>query len=74
MEEKDLILFAIDLQLADIDKRTAPIELLNLQRIAEYPTELEKIQRLIKNLNDELSKYGYHLWTSDKYIKEDTEN
>ena len=74
METKDLMLFAIDLQLADVDKRTAPIELLNLQRIAEYPTELETVKGLINNLNAELSKYGYHLWTSDKYIKEDTEN
>lgn len=74
MEEKDLILFAADLQLTDIDKRTTPVELLNLQRIAQYPTEMETVQGLINALAAELSKYGYHLWTSDKYIKKNTEN
>lgn len=68
------MLFAIDLQLADVDKRTAPIELLNLQRIAEYPGAIASVQDLINALAAELSKYGYHLWTSDEYIKKNTEN
>ena len=72
MEEKDLILFAMDQHLSDINKRTTPFEFLNLQRVAEYPTELEKIQALVAELEEELSKYGYHLWMSNEYI-EDTE-
>lgn len=68
------MLFAIDLQLADVDKRTAPIELLNLQRIAEYPDAIAPIQEKINILAAELAKYGYHLWTSDEYIKKNTEN
>lgn len=73
MEEKDLILFAMDQHLSDINKRTTPFEFLNLQRLVDRPTELVKIQALIAKLEEELSKYGYHLWMSNEYI-EDTEN
>lgn len=73
-DNKDLILFAIDQHLTDKDKRIVPVELLNIQRIAESPTELEKVQAIINTLEAELSKYGYHIWTSDQYIEKDTED
>lgn len=73
MENNDLILFAIDQHLTNVDKRIVPVELLNLQRLVDKPTELEKIQGIINSLEAELSKYGYHIWMSTDYIKKDTE-
>lgn len=71
--KKDVKLFAIDQHLSNINDRIVPIEFLNLQRIADYPTEMETVQGLIDQLEAELSKYGYHIWTSDKYIEETEE-
>lgn len=71
--KKDVKLFAIDQHLSNTNDRIVPIEFLNLQRIADYPTEMETVQGLIDQLEAELSKYGYHIWTSDEYIEETEE-
>lgn len=69
---KDPILFAMNKKQADITKRVVPIELLNLKNVPEQ--HLDSVQEIINQLATLIAPYGYHLWISEEYIEENTDN